>query len=94
LRICQNCNISSILRNLLQNETLRAELSLAIEKASNLEMEVGSVSSTLSELQMENERLEQELEDNNSSLANQLQEVSLFFFTQESSLTFLCRPQT
>jgi hypothetical protein len=59
----------------LQNETLRAELSLAIDKASNLEMEVGSVSSTLSELQMENERLEQELEDNNSSLANQLQEV-------------------
>lgn len=79
MRICQNCNISSILRNLLQNETLRAELSLAIEKASNLEMEVGSVSSTLSELQMENERLEQELEDNNSSLANQLQEVSLIF---------------
>jgi len=60
----------------LQNETLRAELSLAIDKASNLEMEVGSISSTLSELQMENERLEQELEDNNSSLANQLQEVS------------------
>jgi len=59
----------------LQNETLRAELSLAIDKASNLEMEVGSISSTLSELQMENERLEQELEDNNSSLANQLQEV-------------------
>jgi hypothetical protein len=60
----------------LQNETLRAELSLAIDKASNLEMEVGSISSTLSELQMENDRLEQELEDNNSSLANQLQEVS------------------
>ena len=60
----------------MQNETLRAELSLAIDKASNLEMEVGSISSTLSELQMENERLEQELEDNNSSLANQLQEVS------------------
>jgi hypothetical protein len=59
--ICQNCNITSILRNHLQNETLRAELSKAIDKASNLEMEVGSVSSTLSELQMENERLEQSL---------------------------------
>lgn len=40
-------------------------------------MEVGSVSSTLSELQMENERLEQELDDNTSSMANQLQEVIL-----------------
>jgi hypothetical protein len=52
-------------------------LSSALGKVSDLEMEVGSVSSTLSELQMENERLQQELEDNNSSFANQLQEVFL-----------------
>lgn len=75
MQICHNNIITSILCNYLQNETLRAELNLANDKASNLEMEVGSVSSTLSELQMENERLEQELDNNTSSTANQLQEV-------------------
>jgi len=67
--------IFSNVQNNFQNETVKSELCLATEKLAQLEMEISEISGSLEDLQSENRRLKQELEEASESAANQLQEV-------------------